>query len=57
MTDFRRERQSYVRGLEETREAKAEKGGLCSKIVEESRRGGRLEEEDKRHRRVENTMR
>ena len=29
MTDYRRERQSYERGQEETREAKAEMGRLC----------------------------
>ena len=35
-------------GQEETREAKAEMGGLCKERCEEDRRGGRLEEEDKR---------
>ena len=33
---------------EETWEAKAEMGGLCKEGCEEGRRGGRLEEEDKR---------
>ena len=44
-------------GQEETREANAEMGGLSSERCEEGRRGGRLEEEDKRQRRVENTIR
>ena len=39
------------------REAKAEMGGLCSERWEEGRRGGRLEEEDKRQGRVEKTTR
>ena len=33
MTDYRRERHSYVRGQEETREAKAEMGRLCKRDV------------------------
>ena len=44
-------------GQEETREAKDEMGGLCKERCEEGRRGGRLEEEDKRQRRVEKTIR
>ena len=51
----------YVRvtraGQEETREAKAEMGGLCKERCEEGRRGGRLEEEDTRQSRVEKTSR
>ena len=31
-----------------TREANAEMGGLCKERCEEGRRGGRLEEEDRR---------
>ena len=31
-------------------------GGLCEERCEEDRRGGRLEEEDKRQRRVEKTQ-
>ena len=42
---------------EETREAKAEMGGLCKESCEEVRRGGSLEEEDRRQRRVEKTSR
>ena len=42
---------------EETREAKAEMRGLCQERCEEGGRGGRLEEEDKRQRRVEKTIR
>ena len=45
----------FMSGQEETREAKAEMGGLC-KRCEEDRRGGRLEE-DQRQRRVEKTIR
>ena len=44
-------------GQEETREAKAEMGGLCKERCEEGRRGGRLEEEDTRQSRVEKTSR
>ena len=44
-------------GQEETREAKTEMGGLCKERCEEDRRGGRLEEEDRRQRRVEKTSR
>ena len=44
-------------GQEETREAKAEMGGLCKERCEEGRRGGRLEEEDRRQSRVEKTSR
>ena len=40
-----------------SREVKAEMGGLCEERCEEDRRGGRLEEEDKRQRRVEKTIR
>ena len=43
-------------GQEETREANAEMGGLLSEM-RVCRRGGRLEEEDKRQRRVEKTIR
>ena len=32
-------------------------GGLCQERCEEGRRGGRLEEEDKRQMRVEKTIR
>ena len=32
-------------------------GGLCEERCEEDRRGGRLEEDDKRQRRVEKTIR
>ena len=39
------------------REAKAEMGGLCIERCKEGRRGGRLEEEDRRQRRVEKTCR
>ena len=39
------------------REFNAEMGGLCEERCEEDRRGGRLEEEDKRQRRVEKTIR
>ena len=39
------------------REAKAEIGGLCLERCEEGRRGGRLEEEENRQRRVEKTIR
>ena len=42
---------------EETKEAKAEMGGLCKEKCEEDRRRGRLEEEDRRQRRVEKTIR
>ena len=49
MTDYRRERQRYVSRAEETRETKAESA--------ECMRGGRLEEEDKRQRMVENSVR
>ena len=35
-------------GQEETREANTEMGGLCKERCEEDRRGGRLEEEDRR---------
>ena len=58
MKDYRRERQSYVSraGQEETREAKAEMGGLYKERCEEDRRGGRLEE-DRRQRRVEKNSR
>ncbi len=42
---------------DKTREANAEMGGLCSARCEEGRRGGRLEEEDKRQGRVEKTIR
>ena len=39
------------------REAKTEMGGQCKERCEEGRRGGRLEEEDRRQRRVEKTSR
>ena len=52
MTDFRRERQSY-----ESRAGGDEMGGLCKARCEEGRRGGGLEEEDRRQRRVEKTSR
>ena len=48
---------SHTAGQEETREAKAEMGGLRKERCEEGRRGGRLEEEDRRQRRVEKTSR
>ena len=57
MTDYRRERQSYVS------RAGGDEGGLgrdertLINRCEEGRRGGRPEEEDKRQRRVEKTMR
>ena len=57
MTDYRRERQSYVS------RAGGDEGGLgCDgrtliNRCEEGRRGGRPEEEDKRQRRVEKTIR
>ena len=56
MTDYRRERQSYESsaGGDEA-QAKAEMGGLCKERCEEGRRGGRLEEEDRRQSRVEKT--
>ena len=44
-------------GQEETREAKTEMGGLYKERCEEDRRGGRLEEEDRRQRRVEKNSR
>ena len=44
-------------GQEETREAKAEMGGLCKERCEEGRRGGRLEEDDRRQSRMEKTSR
>ena len=37
--------------------AKTEMGGLCKERCEEDRRGGRLEEEDRRQRRVEKNSR
>ena len=40
-----------------TREAKTEMGGLCKERCEEDRRGGRLEEEDRRQRTVEKNSR
>ena len=43
-------------GQEETRETKAEMGGLGKERCEEDRRGGRLEQEDKRQTRVEKTI-
>ena len=46
-----------MRGGQETREAKAEIGGLCYERCEKGRREGRLEGEDKRQRRVEQTIR
>ena len=49
MIAYRRERKSYVSWAEETRETKAERA--------ECRRGGRLEEEGKRQRGVEKTIR
>ena len=52
MKDYRRERQSYV-----SMEANTEMGGLCKERCEEYRRGGRLEEEDRRQRRVEKNSR
>ena len=51
MKDYRRA------GQEETREANTEMGGLYKERCEEDRRGGRLEEEGRRQRRVEKNSR
>ena len=47
----------YVSRTGEAREANAEMGGLCLGRCDEDRRRGRLEKEDNRQRRVENTIR
>ena len=57
MTDYQRECRVTFGGQDEPREANAEMGGLCHERCEESRRRGRLEEEDKRQMRVEKTIR
>ena len=41
----------------QTREAKGDMGRLCLERCEEGRSGGSLEEDDKRQRRVEKTIR
>ena len=45
------------RAAELREEANAEMGGMCQERCKEGRRGGRLEEEDKRQRRAEQTIR
>ena len=57
MTDYRREGRVMRAGQEETSEANAEMGGLCKERCEEGRIRGRLEEDDKRQRMVEKTIR
>ena len=57
MTDYRRERQSYVSRAGGDEGDQGWMGGLCYDICEEGRRGGRLAEEDKIHMRVEKTIR
>ena len=58
MKDYRRERQSYVsRAGGDEGGQYTEMGGLYKERCEEDRRGGRLEEEDRRQRRVEKNSR
>ena len=57
MTDTEENGRVTRAGQEETRKANAEMVGLCKERCEEGRRGGRLEEEDRRQRRVEKTSR
>ena len=54
---FTNHTQCFTGRQKETREAKAEMEGLCKERCEEGKRGGRLEKEDTRQRRVEKTIR